>query len=139
MRNEPHSSAHADSDDATLITSHSDGDFVSEDEESYDVSQTPDATDRLILEDNEHQQSLLNKPKNSKGMKGIFSRDDNNAQGKQRRRGKRRIERFKKEAQGSGNAELMYEMEGGYKDSSSRSSSESPALLDEKWNKQPAV
>ena len=84
-----------------------------------------------MLDESEQQESLLSRYGRS-GLSHLVL--ESSKEKRTRRRVLRRGRQMRDQARGSGNAELMYEMEGGYKDDSSRSSSQSVELKQERRN-----
>ena len=129
MAFEPLPSEREDDQDATLVAS--DGDFHSDGEDFSDVQDH----DRDVLECEEAEQSLLNKENRLEEWRHAFTRrgtdvplSDKSTEWKRRRRDARR-----RRSQAAADTEVMFEMEGGFKDTSSQSSQESTDLTGPRW------
>ncbi|PGH08464.1 hypothetical protein AJ80_07863 [Polytolypa hystricis UAMH7299] len=122
-------------DDVVSLRSLSDQDTDSEDDELIKGSRSTlelAQHDRTVLEEEEELEKLLVKSSPTDGLRRIFgaSSHDNGSSvriGKKERRRRRRSERRAQRLKESGNTdvegELMYEMEGGFKDDSSSQAS----------------
>ena len=116
-----------DDHDATLVAS--DGDRLSEADSFLDVQDH----DRQVLEQEEAEQSLMTKEMRLQEWRHGFTKrgkepsfSEKSSQRKKRRRDARR-----RRSQAEADTEVMFEMEGGFKDTSSQSSRES--LTQPKW------
>lgn len=124
--------------DVGLIDSVSGSEIQSEDEEDFDFSGAPDRSDRQILKEVDEEEVLLGKSSRFDSVKNVFNTGRDTI-ARRRKRNEKRATQVKQDAEGSGNAGLIYEMEGGFKDNSSRSSMESLILENQKWNTRPSV
>lgn len=121
-------------DDAALVASDVDS-HPDSDEDAVDLDAVKDG-DRDILEETEEQEKLLHKPSRFQSARAVFgSRPDrqDGASGSKRRKNKgKKAKRGRKES-----SDMMFEMEGGFKDTSSQSSEDSLDLDGTKWEKKP--
>jgi len=98
-------------------------------------SQLPDDQDRSLLREEEEQERLLQKPRGFRGLKqALMEKREEAIQTRIARRESRRDRRRGRiRSNVSGQGELLYEMEDGFKDLSSQSSIESFELDKKEW------
>jgi hypothetical protein len=132
--------------DASPLNSTSDQASDSEDERIVERTRTTfelNDYDASVLREEEERENLLTKPGRFHGINRAFKRSSNSAEvplgdqeARRQRRKKRRASLRGLKGESAEEGQLMFEMEEGFKDHSSRSSSSESLLLDrQKWNK----
>lgn len=112
-------------DDAALVAS--DPESGSDSEEDIVADRVTDH-DRDVLEETEEQERLLHKPGRFEAARGLLGRQDGRSSGSRRKTRKKRSRR------GNETSDMVFEMEGGFKDTSSQSSLESSETEGTKWH-----
>lgn len=132
--------------DSLLSEKHYDRDaaIVPSDDEASDGDGGLEGTDfvkdedRDVLEEAEEQEKLLHKPSRLEGARAVFGRRDGRQDSGARSTKRSKRDSKKSRRAGKEASDLMFEMEGGFKDTSSQSSSDSFEIEGTKWDRKPA-
>ena len=142
------SASHYDADASSIHTASEQASGSEDDQLLNDPQEISNENDRSILRDEEEMERLLSKPKHLNVVQDIFKSNPHEGRPvkmsrREARRERRRQKRHSKgrKSRGSGRAsEVMYEMEEGFKDSSSQTSANSSsAELDKAWERRHSI
>ncbi|KAJ4524826.1 putative pyrophosphatase/phosphodiesterase [Exophiala dermatitidis] len=125
------SEKHYDDDAAIVASDPTSG----SDSEGEDDADTVTDRDRDVLEESEAQEALLHKPPRFAPARGLLRLKDRMKDGTTKTT--RRKTRTKRSKRGKETSDMIFEMEGGFKDTSSQSSLDSFELDGTKWEKKP--
>lgn len=122
--------------DAPDVNDNSASAVDSDDESTLADGEHVGDNDRDILEETEEQERLLHKPTPFEAAKSLFGRSgfrqDGNNGGKKRRR---RTKSGRLSTESAQETDMMFEMEGGFKDTSSQSDTDSIEIEGTKWDR----